>query len=456
MYKRVAIAGAVLGIAGTYGIYKFNSSVSKRFKGIFRGFGETTCICYDRSKIKGQLGAALSNANPSGIIFVCGRLSAGKTTTIRAVLEERSYVAQINWRGVTLDNETDLVDTIKSAFRIADFKDFMSGYLPGINPGSIWNKLPHLDYGDSKLDELAKIQNEIEEILKFAQRNREESGINSRPVIFIDEIGALNVTDKRSKEMCTKFVAWLVKISKDYKCCDIIVATTDAYTLDVFNLVDPMYVTTIIMPDLAAEDIDVILQQLPATKSGYRPKAADILNGVGGNAGFVLSLCQAQTDMQFQLLIDAKRVGEKTKLKEVIKQSSKCGYIIKDYDNGCYEIADFHKLMGRFCKSAESDPEIPLDTLLREAKVHEQTLVNLVKSQVFFVNPSNHTVKVRSKLFLDVYKGEHDRDAKIKALRADLASWTAIANGSHEFQSDMHAAQEKVLQIERALKELNA
>lgn len=469
MYRRVIIIGGIAVVGGTYGVYKVNNSLSNKFKGIFSGFGETTSVCYDRTKVKGQLRVALDNANPSGIIFVCGRLSAGKTTTIRAVLEDRDYVAQINWRGKALRSEADLVDTIKSAFRIADFKSYLSGFIPGVNPGwllsTIWNTLPSLDYNDSRLDELTKIQDEIEALLKFAQRNRAKSRINCRPVIFIDEIGALNITDPKSKEMCTKFVAWLVKISKDYKCCDIIVATTDAYTLDVFNLVDPMYVTTVIMPDLAVEDIEVILAQCQKNnpnKSAYRPNAQDILRGVGGNAGFVLSLCQAQSEMQFQLLIDAKKVGEMTKLKEVVRQAKKCRYtirdfdIVKNYDKGGYEPADFHRLMETFSKHGSSDPAIPVDTLLRQSKVPEPALVNLVKSQVFFQNPSNHTVQVRSKLFLDVYKAQHDRDAQVRALRADLVAWTAIAQGSHEFQSDMLTALEKVRAIELALQELKA
>ncbi len=176
---RVAAAGAVAILGGAYGAHRVNNSINQKFKGIFTGFGETTTICYDRSKVKDQLKVALSSSNPSGIIFVCGRQSAGKTTTIQAALQGRSYVAQINWRGKTLNKESDLVDSIKSAFRVADFKDLLSSFIPGINPGwllsMVLNLLPRLDYNDNKLEELSKVQDEIEEILKFAQRGNNKN-----------------------------------------------------------------------------------------------------------------------------------------------------------------------------------------------------------------------------------------------------------------------------------------
>jgi len=72
------------------------------------------------------------------------------------------------------------------------------------------------------MKELSKTQEEIENVLKYAHRNGD---LSSRPVIFIDEIGALRgLIDEKQDEVAKQFLQWMVKISKDEKLCDIILA----------------------------------------------------------------------------------------------------------------------------------------------------------------------------------------------------------------------------------------
>lgn len=135
----VFLGGVVTtGVAAT--AFAVSNTTSARFDAIFnRGEKHHAGECYDRVEFKRALKNNIS-LSPTGIIFVTGRIGAGKTTVIQSVLAERDHVAYVNWRGPDITTEQELVATLNKAFQINGFKEYVRSFVKlqsGVF-GAIW------------------------------------------------------------------------------------------------------------------------------------------------------------------------------------------------------------------------------------------------------------------------------------------------------------------------------
>ena len=183
MTKKTIFLLTAVTTGAIYGTISY--STYAKFTQIFNSINSPQC--HDRIHFKQELNSFLSRPNPVGIIFVCGRLNAGKTTTIKSALDGRKYIASINWRDKTISNEEDLNNSLKEAFNITSFKDYWKKVDVGVLLTFLGFFLPKLNYSDSKTD-FENTMKEIEIILKYA-KEKHHGDIKYRPVIFIDEIG---------------------------------------------------------------------------------------------------------------------------------------------------------------------------------------------------------------------------------------------------------------------------
>jgi polynucleotide 5'-kinase involved in rRNA processing len=86
----------------------------KRFESVFNGVVKRKCC--DREEYKKQLNNIFKSHDTHGILWINGKVSSGKTTLISHVLEEKKYVAVLNWREKTISSSDELSDALRQSF----------------------------------------------------------------------------------------------------------------------------------------------------------------------------------------------------------------------------------------------------------------------------------------------------------------------------------------------------
>lgn len=421
--KVVLIGVTSIATVACVGALALKKSASRRFEDIFNFRYGAEPKCYDRIQFKADFNRLISRPNPIGIVFVCGRLNGGKTTTIKSALTDRKHIAYINWREQTISNPDDLNRSLKDAFHIAYFKDYWASW-----KWSRWMSffLPNIDF-TNKCTDLEDTMKEIEVILKYSAQNYH--GIANRPVIFVDEIGTIQGLLRTGQvDVARRFVKWLVRLSKDEMLCDIVFASNNGYMLELLNLADPQYCRSIVIPDFTEGDVNIVLQQR-SHLSEDNHFAKSIVTEVGGHAGHVMDITDQRTVLEMKQSLQALKAGEMKCLEAAIANASKsCKGWFRDSVEGCYELAQLKRTLELFIAHPSSDPEISLDTVVREAQVGKDIIRELVSECYLFLDPHTETLKARNKLFLDVAKEKWDREYQVKALLAEQIFWEKLAN----------------------------
>jgi thymidine kinase len=478
--RKTLLVGSVSIVGATAFIVSYKNSQDK-FNSIFNfQFTNQQPKCYDRIAFKQELNRTISRANPSGIIFVCGRMNAGKTTTIKSALIDRKHVAYVNWREKAISNEKQLNESLKEAFQIKNFKDYWNKISFGWLLKFFLNAfLPRLDYSNTEMEELTQTMNEIETILKFAQKESsfslgpdDKTRIANRPVIFIDEIGALQgllsssaapsslsfssslpsaATPVTSLEVAKKFILWLIKISKDEMLCDIIFASHDGFTMELLNLADPIYCSSLVIPGFSLDDMKILEKEFPMsfdtisgqTKQQHAELMRLIINEVHGHAGHVLKLLEANSLLKMKSYLNEMKTAERLVYQQAIREAKssckKYHYLgSRDFCNGddCYEKEEMEKVLSLFLSDTRSDPEFPLETVLRETGLDQRVIQLLVKRRILFYNPHSHSIQLRNKLFVDVVREMNNKQIAITSLLKEIQFYDHILD-NQEFAMDI-------------------
>lgn len=405
------------------------SHTSTRFDAIFNRRLQQDPLCFDRTEFKASLRHYLSFANPVGIIFVTGRLGAGKSTLIHSVLTDRVHVADINWRGKSIKTAEDLNESLKDAFAIKTYKDQIKEMTGGIaiKRGLMLNLyqilFPSLNFEDTDTCNLESTMADIEKVLRFAL-TKGSGKLSRRPVIFIDEIQALrglaNGSDE-DREVAKSFVSWLIRISRDWHLCDVVFASHDGFAMEILELADTAYCVPIVVPSFTQEDMKVVAKHFPHVTQSI---SDSIYKYVAGHAEHVKKLIDVTSKSQMRGELDKVRTGERKAMAEVMqraKTSCSTWYGKRDFSTDCYQKDDFIKVMNLLAESDEMDPEIAVDTVIRQTALNIQILQILTHHRLIFYNPGNETIKARNKLFLTLYKEKYHQQAEIETLEANIA-----------------------------------
>eukprot|EP01036_Dinobryon_divergens_P028357 gene28357-37289_t len=358
-----------------------------------------TSHCVGMDAFLRSLEDKINQPNPFGIVFVTGRKNSGKTTVIKAALASRTHVAYINWRQVTIASDVDLTISLKKAFKVQLFRDYLKNFDFGLlNPFSKWI-LPTFTYQrqGAVTDDLSSTLDEIEEILKYAQQ-LDGPGVQSRPVIFIDEIGSMMPLDKGL--------------------CDVIFASHDGFSLQILGLSDPLYVSAVTIPDLTRADMKaaVSLGRVDSNTSNsmYAANIDVAMQAVGGHAGHVLQLLQSTSQKDLLQRVSTFRLSEVETL-DTIKNSK---FFCSTVTQSCYDYTYFEDIMNLFVERrrrySEDDPAIALITVLRETDIDRYNYLwgkdlglRVVKHFVglgfLFYDPEKNKLMARNKVMLDVF-----------------------------------------------------
>jgi hypothetical protein len=432
MVQRSIFVGSAIVVGGIIAASAFNmrSQTSARFDAIFNRGEPQSPLCYDRIKFKQSLQHSLSFGNPVGIIFVTGRLGAGKSTLIHSVLSDRIHVADVNWRGKTIRTKEELNQTLKDAFDIKSYKDQineMFGSSIAVKMGVLGNLyrffFPSISFEEFEKSNLESTMNDIEKVLRFA-KVKGGGELKSRPVIFIDEIQALRYLAHGSdadREVAKSFVTWLIRISRDFCLCDVVFASHDGFAMEILQLADPAYCAPIVVPNFSKDDMKVVGQSFPRLTQSM---SNSIYSYVAGHAEHVKRLVNVTSKSQMKTELDSVRHSERQVLKEILnKNASSCTtwFRGRNFSSDCCEKEDFIKVMDLLAESKDKDPEIAVDTVIRQTKVNIQALRILSHHRLIFYNPGNETISARNKLSLTLYKEKHRQQAEIESLEADIA-----------------------------------
>eukprot|EP01035_Chromulina_nebulosa_P025376 gene25376-33124_t len=371
-----------------------------------------TSHCVGMDAFLRSLEDKINQPNPFGIVFVTGRKNSGKTTVIKAALASRTHVAYINWRQVTIASDVDLTISLKKAFKVQLFRDYLKNFDFGLlNPFSKWI-LPTFTYQrqGAVTDDLSSTLDEIEEILKYAQQ-LDGPGVQSRPVIFIDEIGSMMplVSGSDDKRQIGKL---------DKGLCDVIFASHDGFSLQILGLSDPLYVSAVTIPDLTRADMKaaVSLGRVDSNTSNsmYAANIDVAMQAVGGHAGHVLQLLQSTSQKDLLQRVSTFRLSEVETL-DTIKNSK---FFCSTVTQSCYDYTYFEDIMNLFVERrrrySEDDPAIALITVLRETDIDRYNYLwgkdlglRVVKHFVglgfLFYDPEKNKLMARNKVMLDVF-----------------------------------------------------
>jgi hypothetical protein len=452
-------AGLGLGIIYSYAKYR----VEQSYTGIFTRFHMKPY--YDRDSLKKDLRAQINRDTPGGIIFVCGRVNNGKTSLIKSVVQDRKYVAYLNWRSKPDIWESDkLVKDLKCTFKIASFLDSIPG-LSKLSAMVDW--IPRIRQQEANSDKLEDVLEQIEDVLRYAYQ-RSNGDVRDRPVIFIDEVHHLMPPNGNHSLSSHKFVNWLVEMSKDNHYCDVVVSTTDANSKALFSLSNPRYVSTITVDDLRKEDFEIIIKEYWKEKGkGQKPPAwlgsaavEKAIAEVGGTAGSVIDLCTAPTEISYhKKLVDLRR-QEKERFDNMVNEAKpRCGYFKRT--NNCYTFEEFKKVANLIIAKGgnELDPQVPIGTLARESGVSEDIIWHFIRSNYLFAQARDTSnkfpVQFSSKLFMDVFKEDVAPKIRADKLTREIETMKASLNRqTFEFESERQDYVRHIRDLEEELKSL--
>jgi hypothetical protein len=464
--SRIVLFGSGVGIVTIFGATSiYWNNYAKRFDTMFF---HSINKCYDRTKFTLQLRSFLSSANPSGIVFISGRLNAGKTTVIKEALKERKFLAYLNWREKAINSEDSLNERLKESFNIVNFKDYFKNIKTG---GLFFNLLmlliPNINYDDKKMDDLESTLKEIETILKYAGQKGKRLGVAGRPVLYIDELNIIQdygsvvlknfKKDEKSDQLIKTFLEWLVRISKDDKLCDVIIASNNGIAWNLLEQLDPQYINCIVVPDFSKDDIQDILKTLHV--ENMQQKLDFIYEHVGGHAGHVIKMCEgaqqkeATTMESMELALKSIRNGEEDTIQKALDngQNNKYfGNLFRNLNDGKYLRSEFVLIMETLVQNNIDilDPEIGIDTLIRETKIDKSVIMNLVKLNYLFFNPLSKTIKARNQVFVKSYLEIKDKNKKIDRIKLDILRYQHyIADDSNKDNSveDIEKWENKIL-----------
>jgi hypothetical protein len=460
-----ALVGAGLGsvaIGGATYLY-LKHRISLNYTDIFTRFQHKPY--YDRDGLKNELRDQLNRDTPGGIIFVCGRVNNGKTSLIKSVVQDRKYVAYMNWRTKADIWQSDkLVKDLKSTFKISSFFATLPGFA---YVGGLFDVVPRMRGKDLDSERLEDVLQQIEDILRFSYEKSHTGDVRERPVIFIDEVHHLMPPDGKFSASSMKFINWLVEMTKDNHYCDVVVSTTDANSKALFSLSNPKYVSTVIVDDLRKEDFDIIVKEYWKEKGNgtklhpwLGDKSVDAaFKEVGGTAGGVIDLCTTNSELGFHKKLRDLRRQEKERFDNLLTGANlKCGLLLRT--RNCYTFQDFKKVANVLIEKGDGiDPQMPIGTLSRESKVPEDIIWMFIRNNYLFAQArdSNNKFPVMfsSKLFMDVYKEDLEprlRGAKLVQQIDSLKASMLVR--SFEFESDRQDYLRHIEELETELRSL--
>lgn len=456
---------ATLGLGYSYVIFK----IEENYKQIFRRYNGNE-VYYDRSGLKKEMEDKLNLPSPCGIVFVCGRVSNGKTSLVRHSLKDRKYIATLNWRSrPVINNEEQLVKELKQSFRIRQFLDYIPfvAQVKGVKD-VFAEALPRFRGEDPNSDKLGDVLLQIEDILAFQYDRNKENDVTERPVIFIDEVDKLLKPDGSPPSPSTKrFVEWLIEMSKDKKYCDVVVSTTNAKARSIFTLADPRHVATVIVEDLTREDFAIVIREyweheqkrMPGKDKPWLGENGieSTIRDVGSTAGSVILLLACHSEISYLNTLHGLHKTEQDRYKELVDGAkNSCGLFGRfKRDAACYTMSEFKSLAKHILARPGPNPSMALEQLAEAAEVPQSLIWYLVHRKFLFVDgrdPSNkYPVMFNSKLFMDVYKESQDKEVKRLAL---LRKIDQFERASYKFPSDLAVAQGRIKDLNDELEAL--
>jgi hypothetical protein len=376
-------------------------------------------FCFGQEEFKSHLNAYIGKQNPIGIVFVTGRKNSGKTTAIQSVLSDRRYVAYINWRGENVQNEHQLLESLNMAFHTKEYVLSVKSFDHNrwisflINVFSIVVPIPQ------GRNNLQSTMQDIEMMLLYAKTLNPDNLLSGRPVIFIDEIGAIKelISYEEGRPVAEYFMNRLVYLTKDAKLCDVVFSSHDGFMMDVLQLTDPGYTASLIMPDFNITGIN------RAKQLGFLNYAniSHVLEVTSGHASHVVNLFNRTSDDVFQQL-ESFRTEEYSALQKIYNSGEYfCSYAAS---SNCYSRSSLIAILRAFLRERDvsTDPEISYITMKRETGVHATAFQRLANLGYLFYNPTNGTIKARNKVFLDVFAEECDSHTSLSKYQHELTN----------------------------------
>ena len=451
---KLAGAGACA-VGGVYATHKyFEKDVQQRYKAIFN-LDSKKDIFYEREFVSATIQNAFRDVDPSGIIFVTGRMGAGKTSTIRAVLRDVPYATHIDLRGYRdgIKTTEELVMILKKSFGIKQFKDYFRDIKV------IWLiinlfqliPIPSLRYEKDELNSLAAVLEEIKNVCKFRP-----PGVTTRPVIYIDEIANLTINAENEKAV-RDFYDWVITCSRDERFFDFICSSSNGF----YKFpVDSKYVTTITVGDLNLTEIENMLDHFSARKKivlNFMNKH-QILCDAGGNIGEAKKLCIVTSPWDYQNQLMSLRYGERDTLENAIKNAYKPVWFSKR-PAGSYTAKELKSILNVFANNGAADPSIHLCELTIKADVEEHVIKALVEghTKYLFYDPLSKCVRVRSKLFLEAFREHIAKEIWIGRIEGEIVSCKKIISDLEGSRYDeIEAAENKLIELTSELMRANS
>jgi len=190
------------------------------------------------------------------------------------------------------------------------FKDYLNHINYGIIIWTLKWIVPTFIFPDRGPEELSSTLDEIEEILKYSKK-LSGSDVESRPVIITDEVSSMMPLisgSAQQKAIGKFFVEWLVSVTKDKWLCDVIFASHNGFSLQILSLSDPLYVTSVTIPDLTSEDMMTITNKNPDSMNASYINVT--LKVVGGHASHVQELLKSFSHADLRKRYAALKVSE--------------------------------------------------------------------------------------------------------------------------------------------------
>jgi hypothetical protein len=429
-------------VVGTLGVtilayqwYDANTTSSK-FGSVFRSqFKEVQCI--GRKEFRKKLQDDLDAQSWNGIIFISGRIQMGKSTAIMSVLQGRKYVAYVDWseeknfNSLTSDK---LNEKLKGAFNLNLIGDDIVKFMNKLSFGPL-NRIYLCFYPtpeSEKCKQLEQTLREIEKILQFAKDNN-----LPRPVIFLDEIGALDplLKNQQTEHHIYILFGWLMSASKE-QLCDVIVVDRNGWAITNFlePKVDPIYIRSLVLEDMDSADIDEILKDMPRELRDHR-QAQELLNDVGGHGMHLIRLARSKSLEEMQSTYQKLLLREARYLQNLYDSCQPCPWSWGIWGNKrlevCVEKREIDAILEAFLRrvrDGNGDPKVHVNRLAHEAKVSVRTLKYLGTKNLLYFNPVEQTVSVRNKLLLRVCQLKKQKAAEAAELERAMGKYIVILN----------------------------
>jgi hypothetical protein len=425
---------AILAV-GCLGVsYAFKKHLDNRFTSTYNamfpklaGWNEN---CIGRKEFRKKLQDDLDAQSWNGIIFISGRIQMGKSTAIMSVLQGRKYVAYVDLVDQNLSSLTSsdkLNEKLKGAFNLNLIsEDFFKTiyYLTDNLPDAT------IEVSTSRIDQTLRLIR----IILYSMHAKKMP----RPVICIEGIGALEtlLTNEETKQPAELFLNWLVYTSVDLQLCDVIVVDNNGWAVE--NLLDPIYIRSLVLEDMDSADIDEILKDMPRELRDHR-QAQELLNDVGGHGMHLIRLARSKSLEEMQSTYQELLLTEAKSLQNLYDSCQPCPwslYLISCIWGNkrlevCVEKREIDAILEAFLRrvrDGNGDPKVHVNRLAHEAKVSVRTLKYLGTKNLLYWNPVEQTVSVRNKLLLRVCQLKKQKAAEAAELERAMGKYIVILN----------------------------